>query len=500
MSSDPRRRLLLLRRLLLALASLVVTFLLLEVAARVAFPHFAPIQLRDGVYLSRLPLVNGRPSGRESEAASGKPLPVEKAPNELRIFTFGESSMVGCPWGYAGAPPTILHDLLRAAFPGRRITVVNMGHTSSFVMDSYYYLLSIAPFQPDFVVFYQGANDRFDLDEEMCAPHNHPQAYAAWRWIVGHSRLFYVVRLLGPEHVGALRVSEGMERGSPERCPWSTFGQWTDLVVETAQATGARVVIASPVRSVLDGIDFDRSREPPDRALAAMSGLRRDLLACQLTPGCDFIARLDELGLKTKVSYLSNLACYLVPGCPAKLRRAAQELARSAAEITDRGEYWRATAKSHGIAFVDFRNLFIAQQPHGVMGPPAIVDEVHLTLDGYALLASTWAKAIGEMITGRKDFQPPAADLARYRRDVGPEMAIRLALGIQKIRTRRFFVSTALLQPAAAADPQGPAAQLLGWMRMKLGLPSGLPAPLEAKALHLDQEAVLRQAMRDSHP
>ena len=490
---------LLLVRALLALLAFALAFAVLEVGARVWLRGSTPVRMRDGIYLSRLPLVNGRRSWQVLPPLEGTPLPQDKAPGELRIFTFGESSMVGAPWGFEASPATMLHDALAAALPGRKVTVVNMGKTSSFLMDASYYVLAARAYHPDVLVFYQGANDRADLDAEMCMPERSPHLFGAWRWLVAHSQLVYAVRVLGPEQaspvVPFLHPHAHMESKGIDLCPATSFGHWTDLVIAEGKAMGARVVVVSPIRSTLDGLDGDLAGSnrqlPPAQALAQASGLYRLLLSCVLTPGCDAPAIEAAAGL-AQASHLDGLvACLRSPLLTVGMCLQSVRLPRPAPIMAARGEMWRASAQRLGATFVDFRRMFTDLQPHGVMGPPLVVDEVHLSLEGYALLAETMARAVDPSATAR-------LPVARYRRDIGDEGALRLGHALGQIGKRQFLVAATLMDGPALANPNSDAALLLGWMRLSLGLASGLSPSREALARTIDLKAMQQRALQAS--
>ena len=461
----PRRRLR--SRLLLALTAFALTCLLVEGVARVALPSVALVQLRDGIYLSTLPLVNGRPDLRGSDQERrGERLPVAKRPGEIRVFTFGESSMEGCPWGHEASPATMLHDILAARLPDHRVTVVNMGRTSSFMMDTYYYELAARPYEPDFLVFYQGNNDRFDLDPEMCWPQTHPLLHRLWRFLVRHSRLLWTVRALGPEAMGPLRASSDMHLDHGAMCEEGAFGRWADVVLDEAEAMGARAVVASPVRSVLDDLAYSTGG-PSDEvttaeAIGRVEGDARTFLVCLLTPRCDLAARVLEAGV-----------------------------APEPALIVARGEAWRESAQRHGAIFVDFRRVLAERAPGHVLGPPLVVDECHLDFEGYGLLAAALAREIEQGVTGQELEPAGWLDVSRYRRDAVDGRRMLRQTGAWKLSARTFVIAAAILAPLAEAHPDGPEALLVGQMRLALGLPLLLGPEAEALARRWDLDAVI---------
>ena len=470
MAGSPTRRLV--ARLGLALASLTLTFALLELTARLVTPVLL-VHERDGIYASTLPLVNGRPTHFVA-SLDGAPLPRSRTAGELRVAALGESSMEGAPWGHAASPATQLHDALAAALPGRAVTVMNLGRTSSFAMDAFYYLVGAAPYHPDVVWFYLGMNERYDLDREACWPVTHPTLYGAWRWMVERSRLLWLTRVYLPHRVKGLGNADTVRDGA--RAPGcdedQAFRAWAGLLVETATHLGARVVVATPVQNDLVEPDRDFADAVGEgsaaEALAASGGAYRQTLTCLLQDGCDLgrvaIERDGWRGLGERT--LRRVA-------PALLSR------HVVAPNEQRGLAWREAAEDHGAQVVDFAAALRSLTPGGHLAPPDVVDTVHLSVRGYGLLARLVAERVlaGEPGAGPRIAATPAfPDVTRYERQVSPNTT---ELAYTYARARQFLVAATLAAvPARAGDPD--AQRLRGWLRRCLGMESGLPPDLGA--------------------
>ena len=263
-----------LRGLAARLALAATSLLLFCVAAELIFRAFvAPpelFELREGVYVHSLPQLNGRevlvPSWPERP-----PMQEEKAPNELRVFVFGESSVYGAPFHPVATAPAMLKDLLQERYPDRKVSVANMGRGSAYTLDSYYYMVAFERFEPDVMVFYQGTNDRFDYDAELCAPVHYPRAYAFYRWLVERSRLLWAVRAYGPQYLRAGRSGEagssypdGMPR-EPKCGHAEGFVGWARILMETAQEMGATAVVKFHLQkgeAARNNITFPRFAHP----------------------------------------------------------------------------------------------------------------------------------------------------------------------------------------------------------------------------------------------
>lgn len=479
------------KRLTLSVVSFLVTFLVLEGVFRLLDLPGAPVQLREGVYASQLPMVTGRDT---VPVLTGSPLPVAKRPGEIRVFVFGESSVEGGPWGYGGSPPSMLRDHLHARSPQRDFTVINMGRGASTMMDAYYFLVSIEPYAPDYVVFYQGSNDLFHTDAERCAPALHPRAYGAWRWLVQRSRFLWAARALGPRLY--TRLAPGIS-AKPAPSPGHAFGKdqqpgdlcdvtagfpaWTDLLVSTAQAMGARVVVTTPVENPLRWADENA------RSLSTPGEPYQRLLSCALADDCDIVATWKAVR-DTPTFTWDRLA---------PRRRA-----------------WRETARARGAGFVDFAGS-IERDAEGGLRPAIFAEEVHLSLEGNWRLASAWAGELGALIEDGPSpglAPPPAAavderyylsEAARYsHQDGGACILLRCAERYVRLNMR--VLAAELLRSAASLDGPAPsragatAELVLGRLRRDAGLDPRLPPSLAARLEGLDLRKLTEELQKHS--
>ncbi len=229
------------------------------------------------MYHHSLPVVNGLKYGVSVRRDGRDRLPRAADEDEVRVFVFGESSVQGSPWTPHESPAAMLRDQLAPRLGDRRLTVVNMGRGSAMTLDTYYYLLAARRYAPDVVIFYQGTNDLFD-GFEGCLPANHPTLHRLWRAAVRHSRLLWGVRVHGPSSLR--RAASSTSRNSPSgpaRCSTPDgFEAWVSILVETAQATGAEVIVTTPIADVAAYIEaFDR-RYAEQRLHTDYCGLVRD--------------------------------------------------------------------------------------------------------------------------------------------------------------------------------------------------------------------------------
>jgi hypothetical protein len=452
-----------LKKLLLAAGSLVMISAIGEILFRIIMPIPAPMLMRDGIFMNVLPLVNGRPTDRGSFPQEGSRLPDDPEPDEVRIFVFGESSIEGWPWGPIASPPTMLYDQLAAEFLLKKITVVNMGRASAFTMDTLYHLISIRKFKPDYIIFYTGINNRYDLDREMCFPVSHPWLYGAWRYAVAHSHMLWTVRAIIPDRLQFYQKSqhslvEGISNCELLDATW----EWTKILAETAASTGATVIITSPIRSVFSQMEreyFTKRDLPLLTYLAQLSDSYRKVLVCKLTPGCDFTALVDA---SENNSLLRSIR-----------------------------DAWKNAAQLCGAEFIDFFSLLQNASPGNVLGPPFIVDDVHMSLEGNWLLANTWFQKIEGFFNMNPVSVikfPAIPDLAQYvaafksqKDKLHTHEEILLVQGLRHLKVGMALIATTFLSQAVDIYGNQTAMIAMGWLKKVIGMPHGLPPDLSDK-------------------
>jgi hypothetical protein len=483
-SASPRLRLWA-KRLLLAVASALCTALALEAAVRLAGVPSAPVEMREGIYVSQLPMVTGRDTGQRVE---GSPRPTAKRPGEIRVFVFGESSVEGGPWGYGGSPATMLRDHLHAMVPGKDITVVNMGRSASTMMDAYYYLVSIEGYAPDYIVFYQGSNDFFNTDPERCAPVAHPALYGAHRWLATHSRLVWAARTLGPrwwlKRVGPRPSPQlphvfGSDQQPGDRCDVAqAFPAWTDLLVSTAESMGARVVVTTPVENPLRWADDNMSH------VAEPGEPYRRLLGCALDGGCDMVATWKAV--RDTPSFAWD-------------------------RLASRRRAWRETAAARGARFVDFAG-YLGKEAEGGLRPPIFAEEVHLLLEGYWRVSWLWAQELRSLMEAGPSMgidvpPPPALDERYYLAESarlnhgGTGTCALLHAADRYVRLNMRVLAAPLLRKAVEIDAPpsaagADAALLLGKLRRDAGLDPALPPALAGALPGLDPARITEALQR----
>ena len=508
--TDPPRRMRgLTARVALAGATLLATVLVLEALARVvwAVAPVAPWQVRDGVYHHSLGLVNGLSwSTPQTAPSDARRLSRSAEENEIRVFVFGESSVQGSPWGVDVSAPAMLYDQLSPRLGDRQLTVVNMGRGGAMLLDTYYYLQAVARFEPDVIIFYQGTNDRFDSGVELCLPVNRPRLHALWRWHVEHSRLLWFVRARAPTLVRGERAGDVPGSSRPAGCSeHEGLSAWTDVVLGLAERTGAHVIVATPVFTSMGSAEYTRARDARERGFTwvvdHLEGRYRELVVCSLDADCTLHDAVGDLHAGDDAAR---------PSPPAD----SDELLHNnmvgvEGTLEDLRQIWFDAAERHGASRVDFLAVARARAPRGMLLPPFMVDSVHLSLDGYALLAATLAATTEVVLNGA--HRPadastiPQPDTSRYVARLDRHAAAGGALdycainrseGATWLQGGAMIVGVGLMQTAWETCHDETAGLALGWLHGRLDVPSSLPPAVVERAARVDVEALLGGAGR----
>ncbi len=522
----PRRKWPLSKKLLLAFGSFAATLLILEVAARLYMPSLSPVLVRDGYYQNPLPLFTGTggPPIALRDLPRGESLAERKEPGEIRVVVLGESSVEGSPFDTHVSMPAMLYDELRAALPGRDLTVVNMGRSSSVSANVFYYLRYLERYSPDFVVFYMGMNDHDDMAGEQCAPLSHPGWHAAWRAGVSRSWALWLTRTFGVRGLWWAAKREDWYSGE---CPGRSFHLWTDILLEQARGMGAEVIVATPVISAATVLEPQQNLERGADEFPPITPQYAETLACALDDACDFSAHLATV-LQLPPEQWEGVGCTRRPDSsdgprepgdatsvcePSGPSPHASLMAAHDDAIDYRADAWRASAETYGADLVEFHRALRETSPHGLLAEDYFADRQHLLPLGYLFLARLVSSRVEARLTGGSLHpvgRPADSDVRPYldrTENSGVEVAFeQLVRGwyITGVPLFPYVIDAFPAEEACAERPPPFCQQLesarvaLGWLRSRVGLDPELPEDLAGR---LDDFALREEldAMRSSN-
>ncbi len=307
--------------------------------------------------------------------------PKQKAPGTFRVFVLGESTTIGYPYMHNGSFHRWLQYRLLHTLPARNVEVVNLAMTAVNSYTALGFAEELVDYAPDAVLVY-----------------------------VGHN-----------EYYGALGVGSTSRLGSrPGLVRWLLQRRGLRLVQGLGQGLAA-------ARAALGGARVDTratlmqrmaaDQRIPYGSTAYAQGIRQfeDNLGrlCAL-----FSRRRVPVFVSTLVSNEKDLPPFISAPGPG----AADDQYRRAAASYDRGRFAEAQrryaaakeldllrfrapeamnriiralpARYPGVFVVDAERRFRQQSPHGILGRELLLEHVHPTLHGYALLSDAFYEAL----------------------------------------------------------------------------------------------------------
>ncbi len=331
----------------------------------------------------------------------------EKPPNGLRIFTLGDSSAFGYPWGGDVAFTAILSDVLAESLPGRVVECVNAAGVSYGMQRLQAILPEILSYSTDIIVVYCGHNEFIEhnllrLTEERSA--EQPVVDLLARFSRLHALLSSVLTRENDEE--RFQVLEASVRRDESRS--FSAAEKERIVARFDESLGALVTAAArhDVRVVLATVPCNLRDWAPNRALLeetlppeALERVEHALDSARQVPGG---TPAPEATLELLESALA-----LAPKHP-QLRyelgrlllargdrdRAQRELeaacdldASPNRRLTGINDAIRKTAERQGALLIDCDRLIADASEQGIPGFEWIEDYVHPNRKGHELIA-----------------------------------------------------------------------------------------------------------------
>jgi len=402
--------------ILLLLASSVFVLVATEVAFRIrgtGEPQQWYLPAQGGAAAGQIETIRYETTPRMPLRIAPARFAARKAPDALRVFLLGDSTVYGYPYGPKGTPSRVLEILLSQSLPGRRIEVINAGFLGADSSRALALLAEILAFEPDAVVVYVGHNEFLRYDEAHQADVHFgfnprvrlaPSAAAfvalhesaLWRWACGtnlglSARGWWLARRTG-QTLGRSGLVEGALREA-------TFRSHRENLVDMARLCRERKVAL-----VLCTLAGNARSQPPllrrhgrvgaERLAAA----RRHIAAAE---GALSSARARDALEESRAALTADSADAWADWLAARALVAAGRTGEAAAAFEDAlekdglrhrafarvSETIREVARQEKVPLADIRDLFERNSPEGIVGEELIVDHVHPNLSGMVLLA-----------------------------------------------------------------------------------------------------------------
>ena len=352
-----------------------------------------------------------------------------KPEGTLRILLVGASTVQGFPHprnlNAASFLRAYLHDLL----PGRKIEVINIGTTALASFAVYKQLEAASDVQPDAVVAYLGHNEFFGAYgvASIMRAANSPLGcrihYALRQSHLGQT----ILKLLGshgPPKVtkkGLMEIMAALQYMDPEdsrrKAAYVNLKANLEAMAETARGWGVPFIVSTLVSNEKDLAPV-RSIDPPKESRTYAEWRRL------LDEGTIASLREAERLFPKSAASAYRLGRLLLS------RRKFTEAAKAFRRAIDLDAMpWRATsqaneiirslAKKPNVFLADVESLFRDNSPHGILGDELLLDHVHPTTEGQALMARAFLRGLASARPELKIDPTKLKPVGYWRRRLG---------------------------------------------------------------------------------
>lgn len=345
------------------------------------------VQVADSQGVRRVTAPNKLKFFNEQSFAQPKP------PGTFRIFCMGGSTTYGHPYRDPVSFPGWLRELLSAAAPTQRWEVINCGGISYASYREAALMEELAQYEPDLFVVVNGHNEFLEkrtygkLARQSPARRALHRAVSSLRLYAMVERLVMAGRRAGSARLGAevhtqLDDSVGLdayERDDALREQVIAHYAFNmNRMVSLARAAGAGILLATPVSQLRDCAPFKSVGEAAP-AHATLDDLQRAVARDPRQAANHF-----------------RLAQALVAAGRANEARPHYEAARDEdvvplRALAELGAVVRAVGRERGVPVVDLEReadaWALARSGVGIPGAELFTDHVHLTVEGYRLMA-----------------------------------------------------------------------------------------------------------------
>jgi tetratricopeptide (TPR) repeat protein len=337
----------------------------------------------------------------------------QKPAGAYRIFCLGGSTTIGFPFGQVGSFSSFLRERLKATFPDRSIEVINLAMTATNSYTVNDIARELGSYSPDLLIVYDGHNEFYGALGSASL-----ESVSGARWVTKlylklvHLKTFQLMRDAVAWAGGLFRSSEAqlpagttlMETLAREQ----TIPYGSDLYVQTLEnyrrnlqelseigaSLGAPIVVCTQVSNLRDLPPFvsESPRSPgiPQKPELVKSALER-------WQARDYAQALPMLTAALELDTLRADLQFAVARCLDSLGRKHDALihytyARDFDALrfrmsSDFNDALRHEAASTGLILADVETAFKASSQDSLIGSDLILEHLHPTLKGYALIA-----------------------------------------------------------------------------------------------------------------
>ncbi|OGW80631.1 MAG: hypothetical protein A3G33_09870 [Omnitrophica bacterium RIFCSPLOWO2_12_FULL_44_17] len=382
------------------------------------------------IFLELIFRVLGFPSGADDfvEGVVMKTkLPFRKAKGEMRVFAYGESTLVGAPYDEVSGPIRWLEKYLKEFLPDQDVRIVNfarMGRGSNFTYQTFRDTLA---YQPDIAIFYMGHNEFLQDERKDEIPFEDSNTAYLFRSTVQQSRFIsavyreFVKRKIKRKEKKKLQDRMGRETIENQigdrratrallhtdlfyRENLDFFRGNLSKIMKLAEKRKRPVIFMKPVSNIKDfpPIESAHMKNLSSEALSSWNILFKQGEKAEASGDDIGALQFYEVARKIDPTYAElsfRLAkIYLRNG---ELRDARQyfEEARDNDTIMVRANkdilgVYNDLRKTHRFVYLDTEKVLVSESLAGILGDPVIVDNVHFSIKGHSLTGRALAEEI----------------------------------------------------------------------------------------------------------
>src|SRR5574338_761440 len=403
-------------------------FLVLELALR-AFGYADDIRLVDEIerngkqYYTINQLVGKRYFNKDRlyfRKGSHDYFEINKSPNTVRVFCFGESTMAGFPYEYNAIPTEFLRDRLQAALPGKNIEVINtaIAAVNSYTVDEF--ADELVKYKPDLFVVYLGQNEFYGVYGvgSTISIGKNRSLIKTYLWL-GQFRTFTLIKNLIDSVEGIFRSDDTSENkvlmeemastsirydSDDFRTAVSTFRDNYAEIIATARENNVPVVISTLIRNenhLEPFVSFHSLSIGDSLKTRSVELYKLGLAKLNIH---DYEAAAGYFNQSISIDSIPANVHYSLGKCYEQLGKyeLAEKQYSLAADLD--GLRFRAPSEFNDIVarlgrefmvpVADVYDQFKLNSDNGIIGSNLLVDHVHPNIRGYFLLAKTWFMTI----------------------------------------------------------------------------------------------------------
>lgn len=364
-----------------------------------------------------------------------------KQPNTLRVFALGGSTTAGYPYMHLGTFPAMLKDRLVYSYPDHEIEMVNLGMTAVTSFTVLDFGKGVLQNDPDLIVVYAGHNEFYGaLGSGSNLGSKGSRTLTLLYLKLNHWKLFQLMRNLlhstGQLFTGDDGAPEGtlMERMVKDKAIPHSSDQYIKTIetfetnlremVEAANYKGVPVILGTIVSNLRTQKPFVSILKDPSNESDIKGSLEQ---AKKLITKNNYQGALNILSETVSLDSSYALTHFIIALCHDRLGNYSTALQsytqarnldglrfRAGTEVND---IIRSITGNNKIYLADIETAFYEASPGRIIGPELMLEHLHPNLDGYSLMAKTFAEVITQADILNTGSAPRPAQTDRWYRE-----------------------------------------------------------------------------------